>query len=89
MDEAEIIENDPDEDENDEEADLNGLLPRGVAYKSGPTTEMVPRRWHQTPVTVRRMKDNQRPGVPFKELRSISRLRHPGMKYQLPSRLLC
>ena len=41
VDEAEI--SDPDDDGN-----------VGVTYKAGPTTEMVPRRWNQTSVTVRR-----------------------------------
>lgn len=70
---------DPDDDGCGAETDLNGLLPRGIAYRAGPTTEMVPRRWHQTPVTVRRMKDNQPPDLLFEELHSMSRLRHPGI----------
>ncbi|XP_046455996.1 uncharacterized protein LOC124203305 isoform X4 [Daphnia pulex] len=70
---------DPDDDGCGVEADLNGLLPRGIAYRSGPTTEMIPRRWHQTPVTIRRMRDNQPPDLLFEELQSMSRLRHPGL----------
>ena len=81
VDEAEI--SDPDDDGNDEEADLNGLIPRGVSYRDGPTTEMVPRRWNQTSVTVRRMKDNHQPDLLFEELRSMSRLRHPGNVFNL------
>ncbi len=69
---------DPDDDGCGAEADLNGLLPRGIAYRSGPTTEMISRRWHQTPVTIRRMRDNQPPDLLFEELHSMSRLRHPG-----------
>ncbi|XP_045035424.1 inactive serine/threonine-protein kinase TEX14-like isoform X1 [Daphnia magna] len=70
---------DPDDDGCGAEADLNGLLPRGIAYRCGPTTEMVSRRWHQTPVTIRRMRDNQPPDLLFEELQSMSRLRHPGL----------
>jgi hypothetical protein len=69
---------DPDDDGCGAEADVNALLPRGIAYRSGPTNEMISRRWHQTPVSIRRMKGNQPPDLLFEELRSMSRLRHPG-----------
>ena len=77
VDESEIV--DPDEDECGIEAALYGLLPRSVAYRSGATTEMVPRRWHQTPVTVRRIKDHHTSDILLEELHSMSRLRHPGI----------
>lgn len=69
---------DPDDEGCGVEADLNGLLPRGVNYRTGPTTEMVARRWHQTPVSLRRIRDNQPPDLLLEELHSMSRLRHPG-----------
>ncbi|XP_046446927.1 inactive serine/threonine-protein kinase TEX14-like [Daphnia pulex] len=70
---------DPDDDAYGAKADLNGYLPRGIAYRSGPTTEMISRRWLETPVTIRRMKDDQPPDLLFEELHSMSRLRHPGL----------
>ena len=74
--ESEII--DPDAEGCGVEADLNGLLPRGVNYRSGPTTEMVGRLWGPTPVTIRRMRDNEPPDLLLEELDSMRRLRHPG-----------
>ena len=73
---------DPDDDYCDSDAALNGLLPKGVAYRVGPTTEMVPRRWHHTAVTVRRLRENQTPDILFEELHSMSRLRHPGISLE-------
>jgi hypothetical protein len=69
---------DPDDEGRGARANLNGFLPRGIAYRSGPTTEMIPRSWYQTPVNIRRMKDEQPPDLLFEELRSMSRLRHHG-----------
>ena len=66
---------DPDEGSGD---DLNGLLPRGVNYRTGATTEMVARRWNQTSVSVRRTRDNLPPDLLLEELQNLSRLRHPG-----------
>ena len=71
---------DPDDDFCEMEAALNGLLPRGVAYRVGPSTEMVPRKWLQTAVSVRRLKENHPPDILFEELHSMSRLRHPGTR---------
>lgn len=70
---------DPDNDGYGVEADLNGLLPRGVAYRCGPSTEFVSRRWHQTMISVRRMRDHQPPDLLVEELHNMSRLRHHGI----------
>lgn len=76
VDEADIT--DPDRDGFGEQADLNGLLPRAISYKSGPLTEMVFKRWHRTAVSIRRMKDSQTCDLLLEEMQNMSRLRHPG-----------
>ena len=77
---------DPDDDYCDVKAALNGLMQKGVAFRVGPTTEMVPRRWHQTPqhhhnISIRRLKNNHPPDILFEELHNMSRLRHPGKDF--------
>ena len=54
------------------------LLPIGVSYRCGSATEMVPKRWHTTPVTIRRMKGNQPADHLIEELRNLRNLSHPG-----------
>ncbi len=56
----------------------NGLLPRGIDYRSGPTTEMVGRHWGLTPVTLRRMIGNEPSDLLQEELAKMRRLRHSG-----------
>lgn len=52
------------------------LLPSGIDYRSGPTTEMVGRHWGQSPVTLRRMRGNEPPDLLLEELSNMRRLRH-------------
>ena len=66
-------------DDPADESNLDQLLPQGVTYKCGSTSEMVPRRCDRTPVTIRRMKANQPADLLIEELRNISSLRHNGI----------
>lgn len=64
-------------DDPEDESCLDQLLPNGVSFRCGSTTEMVPRRWQRTPVTIRRMKGNQPADLLIEELRNMRNLSHP------------